>query len=108
MRASTTPTPSSRWRTSGRAFGWRAVEVDGHDHLALLDAFTGPRDGRPTCVIAHTVKGKGVSFMEDRVEWHHKVPTAEQIVTRNRGAGRMSTATTAAETFDCRVAFADE
>ena len=34
---------------------------------------------RPVCVIAHTVKGKGVSFMEDRVEWHHKVPSAEQV-----------------------------
>lgn len=62
------------------AFGWRVVEVDGHDHQELLDAFTGPRDARPTCVIARTIKGKGVSFMEDRVEWHHKVPSAEQIV----------------------------
>jgi transketolase len=63
------------------AFGWRVVDVDGHDHLALLDAFTGPSDGRPVCVIAHTTKGKGVSFMEDRVEWHHKVPTPEQVIT---------------------------
>lgn len=62
-----------------RAFGWEAVEVDGHDHLALLDAVTAPRGaGRPRCVIARTVKGRGVSFMEDRVEWHHKVPDAEQ------------------------------
>ncbi|GAB2909926.1 transketolase [Nonomuraea fastidiosa] len=62
-----------------RAFGWEAVEVDGHDHLALLDAVTAPRDeGRPRCVIARTVKGRGVSFMEDRVEWHHRVPDAEQ------------------------------
>ena len=34
--------------------------------------------GRPSCVIAHTIKGRGVSFIEDRVEWHHKVPNAEQ------------------------------
>ena len=62
-----------------RAFGWRVVEVDGHDHNALLDAFA-PHDGdRPTCVIANTIKGKGVSFMEDRVEWHHKVPSPAQI-----------------------------
>jgi transketolase len=65
-----------------RAFGWEAVEVDGHDHLALLDAFatqsrTQSRTG-PLCVVANTVKGKGISFMEDRVEWHHKVPTDEQ------------------------------
>ena len=38
-----------------------------------------PGTARPVAVIAHTVKGKGVSFMEDRVEWHHKVPTAEQV-----------------------------
>jgi transketolase len=61
------------------AFGWRVVEIDGHDHLALLAAFEEPADGRPTVIIANTTKGKGVSFMEDRVEWHHKVPTAEQI-----------------------------
>jgi transketolase len=62
-----------------RAFGWDARVVDGHDHLALLEAFTAPRGERPTCVIANTIKGRGVSFMEDRVEWHHRVPTAEQI-----------------------------
>jgi transketolase len=62
-----------------RAFGWDVHMVDGHDHLALLDAFTAPRGGRPTCVIANTIKGRGVSFMQDRVEWHHKVPTPEQI-----------------------------
>lgn len=64
-----------------RAFGWRVVELDGHDHLALYEALTAPGDGRPTCLIANTTKGRGVSFMEDRVEWHHKVPTPEQIVT---------------------------
>lgn len=62
-----------------RAFGWDVVELDGHDHLALHAAFTAPRGERPTCVIANTTKGRGVSFMEDRVEWHHKVPSAEQI-----------------------------
>jgi len=62
-----------------RAFGWDVVELDGHDHLALLDAFQAPRGERPLCVIANTTKGRGISFMEDRVEWHHKVPTAEQI-----------------------------
>jgi len=62
-----------------RAFGWDVVMLDGHDHLALLDAFTAPRGDRPTCVIANTTKGRGVSFMEDRVEWHHRVPTPAQI-----------------------------
>ena len=62
------------------AFNWRVLEVDGHDHNALFEAFTSTSDGRPTCVIANTIKGKGVSFMEDRVEWHHKVPSREQIL----------------------------
>jgi len=62
-----------------RAFGWEAVEVDGHDHQALLEVFTRPPGERPRCVVARTVKGRGVSFMEDRVEYHHKVPTPEQV-----------------------------
>ncbi len=62
-----------------RAFGWDVVELDGHDHAQLLAAFEAPAGDRPRCVIAHTVKGKGVSFMENGVEWHHKVPSAEQV-----------------------------
>jgi transketolase len=62
-----------------RAFGWEVREIDGHDYNALYDAFTAERDNRPRCVIAKTVKGRGVSFMEDGVQWHHKVPSAEQF-----------------------------
>ncbi|WP_149256841.1 transketolase [Actinomadura sp. K4S16] len=64
-----------------RSFGWDVRECDGHDHGRLLAAFTEPAGDRPVCVIAHTTKGKGVSFMEDRVEWHHKVPSAEQAAS---------------------------
>jgi transketolase len=64
-----------RWR----AFGWDVLSCDGHDHSALYEVFTAPHPGRPRCVIANTIKGKGVSFIEDRVEWHHKVPTPEQV-----------------------------
>ncbi len=63
-----------------RAFGWEVMEVDGHDHAALLAAFEAPRIDRPRVLIANTLKGKGVSFIEDRVEWHHKVPSPEQVV----------------------------
>ena len=52
------------------AFGWDVIPVDGHDVDALADAFDRSRDGRPRCVIAHTTKGKGVSFMENVTEWH--------------------------------------
>jgi transketolase len=63
-----------------RAFGWAVAEVDGHDHAVLLDLFERlpVAPGKPSFVIAHTHKGNPVSFMRDRVEWHHKVPSAEQ------------------------------
>lgn len=59
-----------------RAFGWNVIEVDGHDHAALADAFDSKHivAGKPTMVLLHTVKGKGVSFMENQVGWHGKAP----------------------------------
>jgi transketolase len=62
------------------AFGWHVRAVDGNDVDDLLDAFNSVpfSPGSPSCVLAHTIKGRGVSFIEDRVEWHHKVPNAEQ------------------------------
>jgi transketolase len=62
-----------------RSFGWEVREIDGHDHAALLDAFDRSTTGQPVAIIANTIKGKGVSFIEDRVEWHHKVPNREQV-----------------------------
>ncbi len=64
-----------------RAFGWSVAEVAGHDYSALLDLFKAqPNEaGKPSCIIAHTHKGKGVSFMEDRAEWHHKVPSKDEL-----------------------------
>lgn len=67
----------ARWE----AFGWRVLEVDGHDVAAILGALDVAREtrGQPTMIVCHTVKGKGVSFMEGRAEWHGKAPTAEQL-----------------------------
>ena len=62
-----------------RAFGWEVHEVDGHDHELLYQTFSAPGGSKPRCVIARTIKGRGVSFIEDRVEWHHKVPSLDQI-----------------------------
>ena len=63
-----------------RAFRWDVVDVDGHDPNALLDAFAPrPDRTRPLCVIAHTIKGKGVSYMEDQVGWHHGIPNQAQF-----------------------------
>jgi transketolase len=61
------------------SFGFEVRDVDGHDHAQLLRAFEPSTTGKPVAVIANTIKGKGVSFIEDRVEWHHKVPSAEQV-----------------------------
>lgn len=60
-----------------RAFGWTVLEVDGHDVDELENALRAEHKGRPKVVIAHTVKGKGVSFMEDKLEWHYYIVTEE-------------------------------
>lgn len=59
-----------RWK----AFGWEVTEVDGHCHEALRNAFLQTKTDAPNCIIAHTVKGKGVSFMENQVLWHYRDP----------------------------------
>jgi transketolase len=64
-----------------RAFGWNVIEVNGHDHQALLDSWAAAKDHTegPTCVVAQTIKGKGVSFMEGDYLWHAQVPTPDDI-----------------------------
>ncbi|MBU2532176.1 MAG: transketolase [Alphaproteobacteria bacterium] len=64
-----------------RAFGWDVLEVNGHDVGQMLGVFGAPVGTRekPLCVIANTTKGKGVSFMENQVKWHHGVPNAGQF-----------------------------
>lgn len=72
---------TSSLREKWESFGWHVVEIDGHDFDAIIDSFAGiPLDStKPHLIIAHTVKGKGVSFMENNAEWHHKVPSEEQL-----------------------------
>lgn len=64
-----------------RAFNWGVHEIDGHDHAALRAALSAPPvlPTRPTVVICHTVKGKGVSFMEDQLAWHYKSADPDQL-----------------------------
>jgi len=71
-----------------RAFGWDVAEADGHDPESLLPLLDGSvaRD-KPLCIIANTIKGKGVSFMEDQASWHHGVPNAEQFAQALRELG---------------------
>jgi transketolase len=61
------------------SFGFEVRDIDGHDYLALIEALKPSTTGKPVAIIANTIKGKGVSFMEDRVEWHHKVPSDDQV-----------------------------
>lgn len=63
-----------------QAFGWHVIEIDGNDLAQVFAAYEAARaqTGRPTCIVARTVKGKGVSFMEDKVEWHGVAPNDEQ------------------------------
>jgi transketolase len=63
-----------------RAFGWSVRSVNGHDYAALTKALTDPPEtGKPTFVIANTIKGRGVSFMENVAKWHHGVPSEAEL-----------------------------
>ncbi len=68
---------SDKWK----AFGWSVIEVNGHDIKELINVFenTPITRNKPTLIIAHTIKGRGVSFIENKAEWHHKVPTEEEF-----------------------------
>ncbi len=63
-----------------RSFGWHTLEVDGHDYASLLETIRRAHlnKGAPTMIIAHTVKGKGVSFMENQIDWHGRAPNEEE------------------------------
>lgn len=63
-----------------KSFGFQIINIDGHNIQEIIDAFDVAKNvkGKPTCIIAKTIKGKGVSFMENKAEWHGKAPTEEQ------------------------------
>ena len=86
----------NKWQATGRsqevmaldplvkkweAFGWRALEVNGHNIEQIIAALKEKPAGdkRPTAIIAHTIKGKGVSFMEDDNNWHYRIPTKDEV-----------------------------
>ncbi len=94
----------NKWQATGRsnetlmlaplrekwtAFGWDAQEIDGHDVAALAAAMQRLPNGsgKPVALIAHTVKGKGVSFMEDDNNWHYRAPTADEVVRAKKELG---------------------
>jgi len=72
--------PLEPLRTKYEAFNWHVLEVDGHDIYHIIDALNEAKtiQTKPTVIIAHTIPGKGVSFMENKYEWHGKAPTQDQ------------------------------
>jgi transketolase len=68
---------ADKWRT----FGWEVREIDGHDFTQIeRELLSVPfKSGRPSCIVAHTIKGKGVSFMENKLLWHYKPPDDKQL-----------------------------
>ena len=70
-----------------RAFGWDTIEIDGHDHEVLERELKFKHPTQPRLLVAHTVKGKGVSFMEDDNNWHYRVPTPEEVVAAKKELG---------------------
>ena len=64
-----------------KAFRWAVREIDGHDHGQIREALASVpwEPGKPSCLIAHTVKGKGVDFMENELLWHYRPPNKEQL-----------------------------
>jgi transketolase len=94
----------NKWQATGRsnevtaleplrekwaAFGWSTREIDGHDLGALMTAMQHVPDGtgKPVVIVAHTVKGKGVSFMEDDNDWHYRAPNAAEVTAALRELG---------------------
>ena len=71
--------PLENLADKARAFGFHVIEIDGHDHQQIRAALESQTEGKPTCIISHTTKGKGLYCAENQAGWHHKTPTQEQF-----------------------------
>ncbi len=67
---------SSKWES----FGWQSLEINGHDLNAFRDALNFKATGKPKIIVSHTIKGKGISFMEDDNNWHYRLPNEEEML----------------------------
>ena len=77
------------FRQKWAAFGWSAYDVDGNDMAAVVQLLASVPDGsgKPVAIVAHTVKGKGVSFMEDDNNWHYRSPSSDEVAKARRELG---------------------
>jgi len=62
-----------------KSFGWNCFEINGHNYKQIERAFKAKNNGKPTAIVAKTIKGKGISFMEDDNNWHYRIPTEEEV-----------------------------
>lgn len=67
---------SKKWK----AFGWETIEIDGHNHEQIKSALLYKSTNKPVCIVANTTKGKGISFMENNIQWHYKAPQGKDYV----------------------------
>ena len=74
---------SDKWKS----FGWDVTQIDGHSHKQITEAFSAKTNGKPKLIIADTVKGKGVSFMEDDNNWHYRSPNEEEVMIARHELG---------------------
>ena len=77
-------------RDKWEAFGWESYEVDGHDFAEIRAALACaelPDRTKPLAIVAHTIKGRGVSFMEDDNNWHYRIPNAEELAAARKELG---------------------
>ncbi len=92
----------NKWQATGRSqdiiqlnplvekwltFGWDAIEIDGHDHLNLEQELLKTNSLKPRVLVAHTIKGKGISFMEDDNNWHYRIPSAQEVLDSKKELG---------------------
>lgn len=71
--------PLENLHGKSESFGFQVIDLDGHDHDAIREALESRTEGKPTCIIANTIKGKGLYCAENQAGWHHKTPTMEQF-----------------------------
>ena len=71
------------------AFGWKTIEINGHNYSEILDALSlfQSENHKPLAIIANTIKGKGVSFMEDDNNWHYRIPNQGEVVLAKKELG---------------------
>ena len=70
-----------------KSFGWNCFEINGHNFNQIQKVFKKKKNNKPTAIIANTIKGKGISFMEDDNNWHYRIPTKNEVLKSKKELG---------------------